>query len=134
MTPLLWTLALACLMPYVPHLAVMWARYSIPTGYSYVDPRADNDKLAPFGRRAVAAEQNAFEALPPFLFGGLLCAFLHADPTLSMGLAAIWIVARLAYAAIYLWGLGPTRTAVWAIGQACTAGLIGVAAVTGHAA
>lgn len=134
MTPLLWMIALACLSPYVPHLAVMWARYKVPAGYNLVEPRSDHDKLDAWGRRAVAAAQNGFEALPPFLFAAGLCAALHADPTLSNALAGAWLVLRLVYSGLYISGFGAVRTAIWSLAQVCTGALVIVAMVTGHSA
>ncbi|MBO9357518.1 hypothetical protein GG851_26280 [Bordetella petrii] len=78
------------------------------------EPRAWLASQQGWRARANAAQANAFEALP-FFFGAVLLA-LHngASAAHLAGLAAAWLVLRVAYAALYVAGLGTLRSLAWA--------------------
>lgn len=102
---------LAALLPY-------FATVAAKAGGKGFDNNAPRGWLAGqegWRARANAAQANSFEALP-FFYAAVLFA-LHAQ--LAQGtlisLMLAWIIARLAYIAIYIAGYGSLRSLVWAL-------------------
>jgi uncharacterized MAPEG superfamily protein len=127
MTPMLWMLIVACGLPYLPHMASAQAKSKLPGGYNNREPRVQAAALEGWGRRANAAHLNTFEALPPFLFAGLLVAHVGADGMAAAGLAAGWVALRIAYVAAYLADAATPRSLAWMAASGCTLGLFGLA-------
>ena len=92
-------------------------------GYDNKNPRVQQAGLDGWGRRAVAAHLNSFEAFPAFAAAVLVAVIAGADPTWTMRLAITFIVARTLYLALYLLDLDLLRSAVWTVGFASTVGL-----------
>jgi len=90
--------------------------------YSNRQLREWANDLQGWRRRANAAQQNGFEALPLFIAGVLLAQQTHADQARIDLLAMAFISIRVAYVACYLANLATLRTIVWgAGGLACIA-------------
>lgn len=99
-----------------------------PEGYDNGEPRQQMAKLEGRGRRAVAAHQNAWEALT--IHGLAIAAFVASGQeagTLALGLAWGWLALRIAYTLIYVAGLATLRTAAWSLALLCSLGLIALA-------
>lgn len=131
MTLTLWIAAAGLLTPYVPHVASAWARQQQFGAYDNHEPRLQSAKLEGWGRRAVAAHQNAFEALPPLLFAVLVVEQVGADGTASATLTGAWLIFRLMHAAMYLLDRAAARSLAWTFALLCVVGLLALAAAHG---
>ena len=89
-------------------------------GYDNKNPRDQQANLDGWGRRAVAAHLNSFEAFPAFAAAVLVAVVAGADPTWTIRLAVTFIVARTLYLPLYLLDLDLLRSATWTIGFAAT--------------
>ncbi|HET8871437.1 MAG TPA: MAPEG family protein [Aquabacterium sp.] len=85
-------------------------------GYDNHNPRQWEEKLEGWKQRAVAAQNNGFEALPLFAAAVLMAQQAHADQGKIDTLAMAFIAARVAYVAIYLKDWATLRSLVWAVG------------------
>jgi uncharacterized MAPEG superfamily protein len=92
-------------------------------GYDNKNPRVQQAELVGWGRRAVAAHLNGFEAFPAFAAAVLVATAAGADPVWTVRLAVTFVVARVLYLPLYIGNLDLLRSAVWGIGFIATAGL-----------
>ncbi|MCV6614284.1 MAG: MAPEG family protein [Cellvibrionaceae bacterium] len=85
-------------------------------GYDNANPREQQAGLSGWGKRALAAHQNALEAIP--IFGlALLSAVVFEIPAESLHLYAIgFLVCRLAYQFCYLQDWATLRSVFWIAG------------------
>ncbi|HEX5312242.1 MAPEG family protein [Aquabacterium sp.] len=97
-------------------------------GYDNNNPRQWEEKLQGWKQRAVAAQNNGFEALPLFAAAVLMAQQAHADQSRIDQLALGFIVVRLVYVALYLKDLATLRSLVWAIGLGISITLVAMAA------
>ena len=93
-------------------------------GYDNHNPRLQQAQLSGWGKRAVAAHQNSFEAFPPFALAVLVAHVGDADPTVLHVLATGFLVLRIAYQAAYLADLATLRSLLWTAAAACCVGLM----------
>ena len=93
-------------------------------GYDNHQPRDQQARLQGWGKRAVAAHQNAFEAFAPFAAGVLVAKLGGADPLWTSRLAVAFVLFRIAYHGFYLANLASLRSLVWMGATLCTAGLL----------
>lgn len=96
--------------------------------YDNAEPRAWLERQHGVRRRADYAHRNHFEAFPFFAAAVLVAEQLEANPTLIDTLAVVFILARLAYTALYLSNKPTPRSLAWFVGYACVLGLFGIAA------
>lgn len=92
-------------------------------GYDNKYPRDQQHDLEGWGRRAVAAHLNGFEAFPPFAIAVVLAIFTGSDPVWTARLAVLFVIARALYVPLYVLNLDLVRSAVWTVGLASTIGL-----------
>lgn len=116
-------IGIAFLLLYLSKIPVAIAMHRAG-GYDNRNPREQQAQLTGWGRRALAAHQNAFEAFAPFAAGVLVAQVGGADPAWSARLALSFIAARLLYNAFYLADLPTLRSVVWMVGTLCSGGLI----------
>ena len=102
-------------------VAVAMARQ--PEGYDNRQPRDQQAGLDGWGRRAVAAHLNSFEAFPGFAAGVIVAHLAGGDPQWSTGLAVTFVVARVLYPVLYIANWHAARSAVWTVGFAATVAL-----------
>jgi uncharacterized MAPEG superfamily protein len=102
---------------------VAFAMARRPGGYDNRTPRDQQAALEGWGRRAVAAHLNGFEAFAPFAAAVLVAVISGADPTWTARLAVVFVAARVIYVPLYIADLALARSAVWTVGFAATAGL-----------
>lgn len=119
MTTAFWCLMIAAIMP----LTMAWASgYFRHKQFGEVDnklPRQQCSQLTGAGARAVAAQQNAWEALAVFTAAVLVSHLGGADPE-RVGLAAmIFIAARLVYLVCYLADKDALRSLSFIVGFGC---------------
>jgi len=99
-------------------VAVAMAKQS--GGYDNKNPRDQQAGLVGWGRRALAAHLNSFEAFPAFAAAVLVAVVAGADPIWTTRLAIAFIAARTLYLPLYLLDLDLLRSATWTIGFAAT--------------
>ena len=116
MTTVLACLLIAVLIPYV--LAGLAGRYKAQQ-FGKADnnnPRLQAAQLTGAGARAVAAQQNAWEALAVFT-AALVAAYLGgAAPASLAAPALLFVAARIAHAVCYIRDLATPRSAMFGIG------------------
>lgn len=128
MTLSLWCLACACLLPYLWIPFTVPGRLAMPGGLDNARPRSQQSQLSGLGERALAAQSNAWEALPVFATAVLTAHVAGADPTWSGWLAVAWVIARLVHGAAYLGDIHPLRTTSFGVGLLCALGQFVLAA------
>ncbi len=92
--------------------------------YDNHNPRLQQAQLTGWGKRAVAAHQNAFEAFPPFAIAVVVAYLGDADPTVFHSLAVGFLVLRFAYQGAYLADASSLRSILWGAAVACCVGLM----------
>lgn len=80
------------------------------------NPRAQSAQLTGAGARAVAAQQNAWEALAVFTASLAAAFFAGVDPASIALPALIFVAARIGHAACYLADLATARSSVFLVG------------------
>lgn len=96
-------------------------------GYDNNNPRQWEAKVDGWRQRAVAAQNNGFEALPLFVAAVLIAQQAHADQSKIDTLAMAFIAIRMAYVAIYLKDWATLRSLVWAAGLGVCIALVAMA-------
>ena len=110
MTTVLACLLVAVLMPYVLSGIGGYHKTKQLGQLDNNNPRAQAAQLKGAGARAVAAQQNAWEALAVFT-ASLAAAFFAGVPAGSLALpAVIFVAARIAHAVCYLADLASARS------------------------
>ena len=115
METILICLFIAVLLPIAAKAPVAMAQ--LKTGrYDNNHPREQQASLTGFGARALAAHQNSFEAI--IMFAPCVLAAL-ATNTISDAViysSVVFVVARIAYIALYLLNWATFRSTVWFVG------------------
>ncbi|HET8694544.1 MAG TPA: MAPEG family protein [Aquabacterium sp.] len=93
-------------------------------GYDNHNPRQWEERLEGWKQRAVAAQNNGFEALPLFVAAVLMAQQAHADQGKIDTLAGAFVIIRVLYVAIYLKDWATLRSLVWAAGVGVCIALI----------
>lgn len=120
-TLLLYSVAIAAVLVYLPFLLVGWARVQV--GYDIANPRLMFDKLPPYAQRATWAHQNSFESIALFAPAAIL-AYVTGQDSQTAGIAAIaYLVARLLFSAFYIFNVPLLRSLMFAVASASTATL-----------
>jgi uncharacterized MAPEG superfamily protein len=114
MTVLIICLFIALILPIVAKAPVALAMSKLG-GYNNNHPREQQQKLSGFGARALAAHQNAFEALILFSPAIVLAIATNNTQTSVCVLAIIHVISRILYNIFYLADWHLLRSIVWAI-------------------
>jgi uncharacterized MAPEG superfamily protein len=124
MTLAYWCVLMAALLPYV------WVGFakSPLRNYDNRAPRDYEDKLTGWRRRAVWAQNNAFEAFAPFAAAVIIAQHLQADQAVVDALAGTFIAARILHGVLYMAGRAMLRSLAWSAGILCVIGLFIAAA------
>ena len=117
---------LAALLTIASKLPVSIAMERQGGGYDNHNPREQQRALQGWGKRALAAHQNAIEAFPLFVAGALVAYVGGGDPTWAERLCIVWLVTRATYNAAYIADLATFRSIVWTLAWAAALGLIGL--------
>jgi uncharacterized MAPEG superfamily protein len=118
---LLYCIAAAAVLIYLPFLVVAYGRVSV--GYDISAPRAMFDKLPDYAQRATWAHQNAFEAFTIFAPAALMAYVTGQNSSLAIGVAIAFIIARFLYSLFYIFNIPLARSLMFAIGSLCSATL-----------
>jgi uncharacterized MAPEG superfamily protein len=124
MTTAYWCVLVAALLPF---LFTGIAKFSGP-GFNNRRPRDFQAQLTGMRARAHWAHLNSLEAFPPFAAAVIIAHQLAAPQGSIDALAIGFIVARLAYGALYIADLQLLRSIVWTIGLGCVVALFVIAA------
>lgn len=108
-------LIFAALMLVLSKMPLMKAQSSAG-GYDNHNPRDQQARLTGWGRRALAAHQNMFEAFPLFAAGVLMAQSVHAPQFTVDMLALVFVAARVGYQLLYLLDLALPRSLSWGVG------------------
>ncbi|HVZ43186.1 MAG TPA: MAPEG family protein [Ramlibacter sp.] len=122
-----WCVLVAALLPYAAvYLAKSpgFGKRRREGGFDNAEPRAWLARLDGWQARAVAAQQNSFEALPFFIGAVVIAHQLGAPQTRLDILALVFVTLRIIYIAMYVAGLPTIRSAVWAIAFAANIGIL----------
>ena len=114
-----WCVVAACVLPVLTAgmAKASTARLSRKNGgYDNNQPREWAAHLSGWQARAIAAQNNGFEALPLFIAAVVLAQQAHADQGRIDMLAMAFVGIRVVYVAVYLMNIGALRTLVWAAG------------------
>jgi uncharacterized MAPEG superfamily protein len=128
-----WCVLIAGVMPivcaYVAKFSkVSGASHEMPSRFDNREPRVWLAKQTGLRGRANAAQANCYEAFP-FFAAGVIVAVLQHVPVATINLiAAIFIVARIAFVLCYMADRPSLRSTMWAIGFGATIWLFGIAA------
>lgn len=118
---LLYCIAAAAALIYLPFLVVGYARMSV--GYDVSAPRAMFDKLPLYGKRATWAHQNSFEAFTIFAPAALMAYVTGQNSSLAIGCALAFVIARFFYSVFYIANIPIARSLMFGIGSFCSATL-----------
>ena len=124
MTTAYWCVLAAALIPYFT--------VAVAKSKGDFDNAAPRDWLARqegFRKRALWAHQNAFEAFAPFAAAVIIAQLAHAPQGWIDLFAVAFVLARIAYSALYILDKPSLRSIVWTIGFACVVGLFIIAAL-----
>jgi uncharacterized MAPEG superfamily protein len=129
-TPL-WCLVIVALLPYVLSFTAGYFRMRQFGGIDNKHPRQQQAKMEGVGARAVAAQQNAWEALAFFTAGVAVVHLANPEAARSAtaaNLSLAFLATRLIHPLVYLANADIIRSAVFLVGLACVAGLFWIAA------
>ena len=124
MTFAFWCVLAAILLPYGTVGIAKWSRH-----YDNHSPRDWLAGLEGRRKRAYHAHLNHFEALPAFAAAVIIAHLAGASQAWVDGLAAAWVLQRVAYTWAYLADRAGLRSLLWAGALACVAGLFVAAAL-----
>ena len=120
MTFALWCLPLAMFLP------LIWVGYAKITGGSGYDnskPREWLDKRKGKAKRANWAQQNSYEAFPPFA-AAVIVAHLTGGAQLTVDiLAGLFLLVRISHGVFYIADMSMPRSVAWVAGFGLTFGL-----------
>ncbi len=118
MTFAFWCIPLAMFLP------LIWAGFAKAgaSGYDNSQPRAWLAKLEGRAKRADWAQQNSYEAFPPFVAGVIVAHLTGSEQMVVDILAGFFMLFRIAHGAFYILDNGLLRSLSWAGGFACTLG------------
>jgi uncharacterized MAPEG superfamily protein len=102
MTVAFWCVLIACVLPIVNAWVCGYFRFKQLGSVDNKHPRAQYAQLEGPGARAVAAQQNAWEALPIFVAAVVVAHLAGVAPERAAIAAEIFIVARILYPFFYI--------------------------------
>ena len=119
---LLYSVAAAAVLIYLPFMVVGYARFSV--GYDMSAPRAMFERLPSYAQRATWAHQNSFEAFMIFAAAALMAYVTNVDSIWAEYAAITFLVARSLYSIFYILNVPLLRSLMYAVGSTCSATLI----------
>jgi uncharacterized MAPEG superfamily protein len=124
MTTAYWCVLAAALLP------IIWAGAAKSGGkrYNNAQPREFLGALTGWPARAHHAQQNSYEAFPPFAAAVIIAQLSSAPQAAVDGLALTFIAARVAYGLCYIADRSTLRSLVWLLGFGCVVALFVTAA------
>lgn len=118
MTFAYWMVLAAAFLPYV---TVLLAKAGADIDNRA--PRRDLANLTGWRQRADWAHRNHFETFAPFAAAVIIAELVHAPQREIDGLAATFVLLRIAYTAFYIADRARLRSLVWSLGFICVLAL-----------
>ena len=131
MTIPLWCLVIATFLPLVWAMAGQGFRYRQFGELDNSHPRLQQSQLTGAGARALAAQQNAWEALAMFTPAVVIEHFNGATTGHAATAAMLFIAARIFHGCFYIAELSSLRSLSWGVGTGAVIWLF-VLAAHGH--
>ena len=124
MTTAYWCVLVAAVLP------LLWAGAAKAGGgrYNNARPREYLGALAGWPARANFAQQNSYEAFPPFAAAVIIAQLCSSPQPTVDALALTFIGARVIYGLCYIADKSTLRSLVWLVGFGCVVGLFITAA------
>ncbi|MCC5793377.1 MAG: MAPEG family protein [Chromatiales bacterium] len=124
MTLAFWCVLLAALMP------IVWAGCAKigGDGFDNARPRAYLRSLSGWRLRAHWAQENAYEAFPPFAAAVIIASMVKGPAAIIDILAGVFLLTRFLHGLLYIQDRSTLRSLVWLAGFGCVVGLFLVAA------
>jgi uncharacterized MAPEG superfamily protein len=119
MTPALWSVFLAGLLPYAATLIAKAGRRD----FDNRNPRVWLAQQEGYRQRANAAQLNSFEAFPFFAAAVIITHLLRGPQPPVDTLAVVFIVARVLYLICYLANRATLRSVAWGVGFLAVIGI-----------
>jgi uncharacterized MAPEG superfamily protein len=110
MTTPFWCLLIAVFIPFVLAMVGGYFKSQQFDALDNNNPRAQSAQLEGTGARAVAAQQNAWEALAMFTPSVAVAHMAGADPSSSATAALLFVAARVLHGGFYIADLAPLRS------------------------
>ena len=123
MSILLFVLFLGVLLPIVLSWVGGYYRAQQFGNVDNKNPRAQSAALEGAGARAVAAQQNAWEALAVFTAAVVAQSIRGGGGEIASILAGVWLGARILHAVFYLANLDVLRSLAFLVGLGCAVAL-----------
>jgi len=119
MTFAFWCVAIAAFLPLV------WIGYAKigAGGYDNANPRIWRKQLTGKLQRAASAEDNAYEAFPPFAAGVIIANIVGLEQSIADALAGAFIASRILHGIFYVNNRDLLRSLCWATGFFSMVGL-----------
>jgi uncharacterized MAPEG superfamily protein len=124
-----WCLIIVTLMPYVLAGIGGYLRVQQLGTLDSHHPRVQAQELRGPAARALAAQQNNWEAVSVFGFAVVLAHLTGADPDKSATASIAFVVARVLHAAAYIGDLPTARSVIFLIGLGCCVWLFALSAL-----
>lgn len=118
MSPALWCVLLAALLPFPYTLAAKWS-----ARYDNASPRDYLQGLQGWRQRAHWVQLNSFEAFPAFAAAVIVNHLVLGANARADALALAWVGCRLLYGVFYLADRATLRSTLWMAASACVVGL-----------
>lgn len=118
------TIAYWCVV-LIAFLPVIWAgvaKFGAPQ-YDNERPRDSLERLTGWARRANWAQQNSYEAFPPFAAGVIIAHLTATEQSTIDIIAGGFLVCRITHGVVYIANLPTIRSLVWSTGFLATVGL-----------
>src|SRR3974377_1228157 len=131
MTIPLWCLVVATFLPLVWAVAGQGFRHRQFGNLDNSHPRLQQARLTGAGARALAAQQNALEALAMFTPPVVIAQLNGATTGHAAAAAMLFIAARIVHGCFYISNLSTLRSLSWAVGTGAVIWLF-VLAAQGH--
>ena len=119
MTFAYWCVVLTAFLP------VIWAGVakSGVDNFDNANPRESLARASGWAQRANWAQQNSYEAFPPFAAGVMIAHLAGADQSIIDVLAGLFLFARITHGIVYITNLATIRSLVWTTGFLSVVGL-----------
>jgi uncharacterized MAPEG superfamily protein len=119
MTFAYWCVLLAALLP------IIWVGIAKTgaDGYDNHKPRIFLANLKDWPQRANWAQNNAYEAFPPFAAGVIIAHMAGADQMVVDVLAGVFLILRILHGVFYIQDKATLRSLAWTMGFMCVIGL-----------
>ncbi len=128
MNALLWCLVVVTFLPFVLGMVAGKLRKDQMGFIDNKTPRLQQAQLTGVAARALAAHQNAWEALMMFAPIALIAYLVGVDPIKAGLTAIVFVVLRLLHAIFYIANLDIARSIMFILGIACLIRLVVLAA------